>query len=574
MSLHAQNKQLSLSRARCGGLIRATFLFSIFVNLLMLTGPLFMLQVYDRVLGSRSVETLVALFILVAALLALYGLLEFARGRVMARVGARFQTTLSPRVFAAMLERSALQVDTKTGANPLQDLEAVGTFLTSPVLLTLFDAPWTPLFLLAIFVFHPMLGWMAVGGGGVLVLAAVANQMITRRRVAKAQHLGFAATRLAGQVENGSQLIWAQGMGPAMQTRWQKVQDQALAQSISANDRTGSFTAFTKAFRFFLQSAMLALGAWLVLQNEMTAGAMIAGSILLGRALAPIEHGLTQWPVVQRAMTGWRNLSRFLQDMPKTENRTQLPVPAAALNAQGVSVLLCPGGRPVLHNVGFHLAPGEALGIIGKSGSGKTTLARVLMGLTRPATGEIRLGGATLEQYGAERLGKLIGYLPQDVQLFDGTIAENIAHMSMTPDPEQVVAAARKARVHDVILKLPDGYDTKVGAVSAQLSGGQKQRVALARALYQAPVILVLDEPNSALDADGSEALNAAIVEMKAAEKSVVIMTHRPSAIATCDRLLVLEGGRVSAYGLRDEVIRSTLKNAGNATRIVGANTA
>lgn len=532
-----------------------------------------MLQIYDRVLGSRSVETLTALFLLVAALFVFYGLLEFARGRVMARVGARFQAAFNPRVFGAVLERSALRKPSEAGANALQDLEAIRAFFTSPVLLSLFDTPWTPVFLFAIFIFHPMLGWLAVGGGGLLILAALLNQLITHRKVADAQRLTFGAASLAKQIENGSELVWAQGMGPAMEGRWRRIQEEALERTNNANDWTGTFTAFTKAFRFFLQSAMLALGAWLVLKNEMTAGAMIAGSILLGRALAPIEQGLSQWPVAQRARTGWQNLSRFLADTPEPKQPTQLPVPAAVINTQGLSVVLRHGSKPVLQNIAFHVAPGESLGIIGKSGSGKTTLARALMGLIRPTLGEIRLGGATLDQYGPERLGELIGYLPQDVHLFDGTVAENIAHMAMTPEPEKVVAAAQKARVHDVILQLPDGYDTRIGAADAQLSGGQKQRLALARALYKDPILLVLDEPNSALDSDGSDALNAVVTDMKAAEKSVVIMTHRPTAISTCDRLLVLEGGKVAAYGPRDEIIRSMMKNAGDVTRVVAAKT-
>lgn len=566
-----RQNELSLARAQCGGLFWATLVFSVFSNLLMLTGPLFMLQVYDRVLGSHSVETLTALFILVTALFAFYGLLEFARGRVMARVGARFQETLNPRVFNAMLEGSALRKSTNSSVNALQDLDSIRVFFTSPVLLALFDIPWTPLFLLAIFVFNPLLGWMAVSGGGILIITAILNQLITHKKVAEAQQLSYAASGFAKQIENGSELIWAQGMGQAVEKRWRNIQDQAVGKSISANDWTGSFTAFTKAFRFFLQSAMLALGAWLVLQNEMTAGAMIAGSILLGRALAPIEQGLSQWPVVQRARIAWRNLNKFLVTFPERGAPTQLPVPDAVINAQGLSVVLKQGDRPVLQNVSFHLAPGEALGIIGKSGSGKTTLARVLMGLTHATTGEIRLGGATLDQYGAERMGKLIGYLPQDVLLFDGTVAENIAQMSVTPDTEQVVDAAKKARVHEVILQLPDGYDTKIGTTDAQLSGGQKQRLALARALYCNPILLVLDEPNSALDAEGSDALNAVVSEMKAVGKSIVIMTHRPTAISTCDRLLVLEGGKVAAYGPRDEIIKSMMKNAGDITRMVTA---
>jgi ATP-binding cassette subfamily C protein len=570
MTYPTEKSRISLGIAKCRGLVSSAIFFSIFTNLLMLTGPLFMLQVYDRVLGARSEETLVALFGLVTALFFLYGLLEFARGRVMARAGARFQAAFNSSAFGVVLERSAQRRGSGPGASALQDLEAIRTFLTSPVLLALFDAPWTPLFLFAIFIFHPLLGWLAVSGGAILVLTTLANQLLTHRKVADSQRLSFAASNFAKQAEAGSELVWAQGMAPAMEIRWRRLQDDALEQSIKATDWTAGFLSFTKAFRLFLQSAMLALGAWLVLQHEMTAGAMIAGSIMLGRALAPVEQCLNQWPVVQKARTGWRNLSDALAASSERTTPTYLPRPAAAFNAISLLYMPRPGDKPILQNITFYVGPGEALGIIGKSGSGKTTLARCLMGVIKPTSGEVRLGGATLDQYGPERLGTLIGYLPQDVQLFDGTIAENIAHMSEEPDADKVVAAAKKARIHDVVLKLADGYDTRIGIADARLSGGQRQRLALARALYTDPVVLVLDEPNSALDADGSDALNAVIAEMKEAEKSIIIMTHRPTAISACDQLLVLEYGKVAAYGPRDEIIKSMLKNAGDVQRVVG----
>jgi len=550
------------------GLFGSVLVFSVFTNLLMLTGPLFMLQVYDRVLGSRSEETLVALVMLVASLYLFYGLLEWARGRLMARIGARFQSETGPRIHAAIIERAALRATPK-GGTALQDLEAMRNLYASPVLLAAADVPWTPVFLAAIFLFHWQLGWLALAGGGTLVTITLANQVLTRARVAEAQAAFARAGSLARQAEGAAEFVWAQGMAGAMGLRWQAVQEAALAASVTAADRTGSFSAFTKAFRLLLQSAILGLGAWLVLKGEMTGGAMIAGSILMGRALTPVEQVLGQWPVILRARTGWASLREFLEAVPTRDAPTELPRPRGALSLKGVSVLARPAQPPILSGVGFDLAPGEALGVIGRSGAGKSTLARVILGLVAPHAGEVRLDGATLEQFGAERLGQLVGYLPQEVALFDGTIAENIAQMEVAHDAARVVEAARRAQVHEVILKLPKGYDTDVGAGEVQLSGGQKQRLALARALYGDPVLLVLDEPSSALDAEGSEALNRAVREMKEADGSVILMTHRPAAIASCDKLLVLEAGRVTAFGPRDEVLRSMVRNAGDIARVV-----
>lgn len=556
-------------RANVRGLLAVTLIFSVFTNLLMLTGPLFMLQVYDRVLASRSEETLVALFALVAALYFFYWLIEFARGRVVSRVGARLQETLNAPAFRAVLERSARGVQDRRGT--LQDIDAVRTFFSSPVILALFDIPWTPVFLAAIFIFHPMLGWLALAGGGILIFAAVLNQVLTFKKTASASEQAQVAATLARQAEAAGEFVVAQGMGPALQARWVGHQDAAVEQSMRASDWTGSFSSFIRAFRLFLQSAVLAVGAWFVLQNELTAGAMIAASILLGRALAPVDVGVSQWAVVQRARVGWQATKNLLGTQIARNPATELPVPSANLDVSSVSLILRRGEKPVLNQVSFGLGPGEALGIIGRSGAGKTTLARILTGLIPPSSGEVRLAGATLGQYGPDRLGRYLGYLPQEVQFFDGTVAENIARMEAEPNDERVVAAAKKARLHEVILSLPDGYDTQISGSFVSLSGGQKQRLGLARALYNDPVLLVLDEPNSALDAEGSEALNAAVNAMKAEGGAVIIMTHRPTAISTCDNLLVLDTGRVAAFGPRDEVIKNLMKNAGDVQRVVQA---
>ncbi len=487
MNAFPSRPRFELQSARNRGLwaLGLTFLFSVFVNLLMLTGPLFMLQVYDRVLGSRSEETLAALFLLVAALYGLMALLDFARGRIAARFGARFQSDLDERVFGVTMRRS---VDPGVRAAPAtapRELEAIQTLCASPVLLALMDIPWTPLFVAIIFVLHPMLGWLAVAGGALLICVALFNQALTRRKIAQAQSVSARANVFAEQARQASETVYSQGMQQDVSARWMRQRRDALGQIIAASDWTGSFTALTKSLRLFLQSAMLAAGAYYVLRDEMTAGAMIAGSILLGRALAPIEQSIGQWPMIQKARAAWRSLARFLDATPPEPARTPLPKPAAALGVLGLTVTPPGAKAATLCNVTFQVAPGEAIGVIGKSGSGKTTLARALLGLWPPLAGEIRLGGATLDQYDQGDLGRHIGYLPQQVTLFNGTVAENIARMSLDPNPEAVIKAARKANAHEMILSLEDGYDTMLEGNDSRLSGGQKQRIALARALWQ-----------------------------------------------------------------------------------------
>jgi PrtD family type I secretion system ABC transporter len=557
-------EELRAARRLGGRLMGAAFVFSIFVNLLGLTGSLFMLQVYDRVLPSNSVETLTALFLLISGLFLLMALLDYARGRVMARVGARFQTALDARVFEATLRRAANPHERAMPASALRDVEAVQQFFISPVLLALMDLPWVPFFMAALFLFHPMLGWAGLAGAAILVMLTVANQMLTARKVAGAQSATLGASFFAEQVRGGTEVVMTQGMRGAMTDRWVARRLDGLAQVLAANDWTGSFSALTKTFRMYLQSAMLAIGAYYLLQGEMSSGAMVASSILLGRGLAPIEQALGQWQVVQKARSGWLALARYLAATPVYPPLAALPRPAARFAVSGLTVVP-PGARlPTIRNVSFRLDPGQALGVIGLSGSGKSSLARALLGYWPPAGGDIRLDGATLDQYDPDALGHHIGYLPQGVTLFTGTVSENIARMSETPDAEAVVAAAKRANAHEMILRLPEGYNTVIEGNNSQLSGGQRQRIALARALYGDPVLLILDEPNSALDAEGSEALNATVREFKATGRAVIIMTHRPLAIAECDFLIVLEGGVITTSGPRDQVLEQSVKNAAN----------
>ncbi|RID91707.1 type I secretion system permease/ATPase [Gemmobacter lutimaris] len=553
--------ELRAARRESYAVILAVFLFSVVVNVLMLTGPLYMLQVYDRVLGSRSEPTLVALSALVIFLFIMMGVLDHARGRIMARVGAAFQARLDRRVFEAALRRSQVAPNDPTATAAQRDLEAVQRLWTSPVLLAVFDIPWTPLFIAAIFVFHSYMGWLAIIGGIILVFVTILNQRMTKVPLNRANSATIVAERMADNLKAEAEVVQALGMQKAGFDRWQKARATALAQTIAAADLGGTFSVLTKTFRLFLQSAMLGLGAWLVLKGELSAGAMIAGSILMGRALSPIEVAIGQWAVVQRAQEGWNRLAELFTRVPVEPPRTQLPRPKANLEAQNLTVVPPGESFATLRMVNFQLQPGQALGVIGPSGSGKSTLARALIGAWKPAGGKVRLDGAALDQYDPDTLGSYIGYLPQRVTLFDGTIAENIARLQGNPDGLKVVEAARKAAAHDMIVKLPDGYDTRVSALGGRLSGGQIQRIGLARAMYGDPVIVVLDEPNSNLDNEGSVALNAAIRSMKDAGCAILIMAHRPAAIQECELLLVMEDGTRRAFGPRDQVLRDMVKN-------------
>ncbi len=552
--------ELRRARAESRSLYWLVGVFSLFANLLMLTGPLYMLSVYDRVLGSRSEATLLALSLLVLFLYGVMGILDYTRSRIMARVGARFQMRLDRRVFDAVVRKSAVAPDLQTQSG-LADLEAVQRFLTSPVLIAFFDLPWTPIFMAGIFMFHPMLGWLAVGGGVLLIVIAFLNQWLSREPQLRAGIAGQQAGSMSDQIRIEAEMVQAMGMRDAAFTRWSKTRSRALKDQIAATDVGGTFTSMTKTLRLFLQSAMLGLGAYLVLQNEMTAGAMIAGSILLGRALAPIEMMLNQWPLVQRASKGWDNMAELLGTVQPEQPRTALPKPKARLVAKSLTVVPPGEKQASLRGLNFELKPGEALGVIGPSGAGKSTLARCVTGVWRPAGGSIRLDSAALDQYDPDVLGQHIGYLPQRVQLFDGTIAENIARLAEVPDDAAVVAAAKKADAHEMILEFPEGYDTRINSGQQRLSGGQIQRIGLARALYADPVIMVLDEPNSNLDNDGTEALNRAIRAMKADGRSIMIMAHRPSAIEECEMLLILDQGMRVAFGPKDEVLKSNVQN-------------
>ncbi|WP_435530839.1 type I secretion system permease/ATPase [Pseudogemmobacter humi] len=568
---HHGRGELAAVRSLSRGALMAAFLFSVFANLLMLTSPLYMLQIYDRVLLSRSEPTLLALSLLACFLFLVMGLLDHARGRILARIGARFQEALDRRVLSASFRRLSVVPGDGAARTAQGDLETIARFWASPLLQSLLDLPWTPVFIAALFIFHPWLGWFAVAASLLLMALAWANQSGTDQITREATLAGFAAERQAENLKAESELVRSLGMSGSAFARWYGLRREALAKGMTLADTAGSYQVLTKTLRIFLQSAILGLGAWLVLRGDLSAGAMIAGSILLGRALQPIEGAISQWPMMSRTRAARERLVKLLDDAPAEPMRTALPRPAANIEASGLTVVPPGDSRPVLRGISLRVGPGQAIGVIGVSGSGKSSLARAICGVWPPAAGHIRLDGATLDQYEPDVLGSYIGYLPQRVTLFDGTIAENIARLDASAEPEKIVAAARKAAVHDLILRLPAGYDTQVSTMGGQLSGGQIQRIGLARAFYGDPVILVLDEPNSNLDNDGSMALNHAIRQAKQDGCAVFIMAHRPAAIQECDLLLVMKDGMAQHFGPRDQVLREAVKNAGDIARPINA---
>lgn len=552
------------------GAILAAVLFSVGCNLLVLTGPLYMLQVYDRVLGSRSEATLVALTALVVFLFVIMGILDHIRGRIFARIGAAMQERLEPRVFAAALKRMMTQPDDPLARAAQRDLEAMQRFWASPVVVALTDLPWTPAFIALLFLFHPLVGITALTGGAVIVAIALANHAATRAPLQSTADASMAADRMAELMKAEAETIRSLGMTGNAFARWHRARGHALDQSLSAGDKGGAYASMSRTFRLFLQSAILGVGAWLVLRGQMSGGAMIAASILMGRALQPVEQLVGTWPVLDRARTGKQRLAELLSRIPEDPPRTALPRPRALIEVDGLTVVPPGDGVAVLKAVSFNVEPGQAVGVIGPSGAGKSTLARALTGVWKPSAGRIRLDGATLDQYDEDVLGSHIGYLPQRVVLFDGTVAENIARLGK-PDDAAVVAAAKAAAAHEMILRLPRGYDTPLSSMGGRLSGGQIQRIGLARALYGDPVLLILDEPNSNLDNEGSVALNLAISRLKAQGGAAIIMAHRPAAIHECDMLLALDGGMRRAFGPREQVLKGVVANHAEIARTAAA---
>lgn len=536
---------------------RSTFatvgVFSLFINLLMLTAPLYMLQIYDRVLSSKSESTLVMLTIVAGGLLLVLGLLEVVRSRVLVRVGTKLDQQLSNRVFSAIFSYN-LKKAGQGSSQSLRDLDTLRQFLTGSGLNAFFDAPWTPLFIAVIFLFHPLLGFVALGGAIAIFILALLNELITRKPLSEANQENVQANKFADASLRNSEVLAAMGMTPGLRQRWADRHENTLALQAVASDRAGTITATSKAFRLMLQVAILGTGAYLAIQQIITPGVMIAASIIMARALAPVEQAIGSWRQFIGARSAYGRLQELLAAIPEQEERMPLPAPEGRLETEKV-VATPPGSKQVvLKGVSFALEPGESLGIIGPSAAGKSSLARLLIGVWPPASGHVRLDGADIYDWDHTELGPYLGYLPQDVELFDGTVSENIARFQ-EPDPDKVVAAAKKADVHEIILGLPDGYDTLIGNDGASLSGGQRQRVGLARALYGDPRLIVLDEPNANLDSAGETALRQALDTLKAEGRTTVVISHKPSLLSVVDKMLVLKNGQAEQFGERQEVM-------------------
>lgn len=543
--------------------IRPAFLgvgwVSAVINILMLTGPVFMLQVYDRVLASGSVPTLVVIGSLAFALYVFYGLLEGLRGRILARLGQRIDAQLSALSYDLSTNLPLRMGPQAAKVRPVQDLDAIRQFLSGPGPAAIFDIPWMPLYLGVVFLFHPLLGVVSLGGMLVIILLIGLNEIASRKPSREnAQEAGRRALLVDASRRN-AEAVHAMGMMAALKAKWDAGNETFLAVQRKAADVTGLFGTLTKAFRFLLQSTILGVGAWLAIRQEITPGVMIAASIMTSRALAPVEQAVAHWRGFVAARQSYHRLKDLMNRTPVPSHHMDLPIPSKTLQLATVSSGAAGSRQAIISDIAFELKAGDGLGIIGSSGSGKSTLARTLVGVVPALRGKVKFDGSELGQWPLDRIGSFIGYLPQDIQLFDGTIAENIARFAPDAEAEAIMEAAERADVHGLITDLPDGYNTVIGQSGLALSGGQKQRIALARALYGSPFLVVLDEPNSNLDAEGETALTNAIKTMRNCGSIVIVIAHRPSAIAAVDTILCLTQGKMTAFGPKEDVMKKVM---------------
>jgi ATP-binding cassette subfamily C protein len=530
-------------------------LFSAVINILMLTGSIFMLQVYDRVLPSKSVPTLVGLAMVVLGLYALQAILDLIRMRVLVRIGSSFDASLTQRIYDATVQLSLKGSRSSDAAQPIRDLDAVRTFLTGSGPIALFDLPWMPLYLGLCFVFHWYIGLTATIGALIVIGLTIMTEILSRRPSAQAAAHGASRGAFAETSRSNSEVFHALGMMGRMRTQWAAENEQYCKAQQRLSDVTGGLGAIAKVLRLVLQSAVLGVGAYLVILGEATAGIIIAGSIISARALAPADIAIANWRGFIAARQGWRRLNNLLLTLPAEALPLPLPKPTANLNVENVSVIPAGSHRVVVQGVTFKLDAGSALGIVGPSASGKSSLVKAVMGVWPTAQGTVRIDGAELGQWSREALGSHLGYLPQDVSLTDGTVAQNISRFEPAPLPEAIIAAAKAAGVHELILNLPNGYDTRVGERGEVLSAGHRQRIGLARALYGDPFLVILDEPNSNLDAEGDAALAKAIRSVCDRGGIVIVIAHRPSVLSAVDLVLALVNGQQRAFGKRDEVL-------------------
>ena len=532
--------------------------FSFFINVLLLMSPIYMLNIYDRVLSSRNVTTLVVLSIITLVLFWVYSILETLRSQVLVRIGGSLDRKLNGRVFSAIF-KAAVQRPGMGGGQAVRDLDTMREFLTGQGMFAFFDAPWLPIYLCAVYLMHPLLGIVGTIGGILIIMLTVDQELATRKTLGEATQTSMAAGRFLENSLRNVEAISAMGMMPAMLARWRERRQKTLGLQALASDRAGLILALSKFVRIVLGSSMMGFGAYLVIQNELTGGLMIAANIMMSKALQPVELAVATWKQLLAARQSYARLQSLLEAIPADAQHMPLPAPTGSLELDRVVAAPPNTNVAVVKGVGFRLAAGGALGIIGPSAAGKSSLARLIVGVWQAHSGVVRLDGSDIRSWDADRLGQFIGYLPQDIELFEGTVAENIARFAEI-DADSVIQAAQMAGVHDMILQMANGYDTRIGPGGATLSGGQRQRVGLARALYKLPPLIILDEPNSNLDRDGEAALAKCMTQLKEAKRTTIVITHRPSILASVDHIMVMNSGVAEAFGPRDEVLAKYMR--------------
>ena len=540
-------------------------LISAVISILTLTGTIFMLEIYDRVLPSRSVPTLLGLGLIACGLFVLQGVLEFTRTRILSGIGASLDEAFGTRIYRAIVRLPLGRGGGPDALQPLRDLDQVRSFFAGSGPTALFDLPWLPLYLLISFMFHPWIGVTALAGALVLTAITIATDVFTRGPEKEASAAMAVRNGLADAGRRNAEAIRSMGMESRLASRWSSAHLAGLDANLRASGVGGALGSVSRTLRVALQSVILGLGAYLAIHQEVSAGSIIACSVLMARTLAPVELAIANWKGFIQARQSWARLTLLLQHIGEGAEPMALPAPERQLSVEVAGVAVPGGGRMLVQDVTFQLQAGQALGIIGPSASGKSSLARALTGIWPLTRGRVQLDGAGIDQWSPEALGRHVGYLPQDVQLFDGTVAENISRFDPDATPEAVIAAARAAGVHDLVVDLTEGYETRIGEGGSSLSAGQRQRIGLARALYGDPFLVVLDEPNSNLDHAGDEALTAAIMDVRARNGIAVVIAHRPAALAAVDRMLVMKDGRMISLGSRDEVLAGFLRQAASA---------
>ncbi len=570
MSYQSDNNLQAALKA-CKSSFLSVGFFSFFVNALMLVPTFYMIQVSGRVVPSSSTSTLLMLTLIMTVLVVTMGALEWVRSRIMVRISNRLDVLLSRDVYRASFKRALSSGGADATAQSLSDLTSLRQFFTGSGLFAFFDAPWFPIYTIVMFLFHPWFGWITLGCGAVLAILAVVNHRVTGQALATANKENVASNVVTTKTLRNAEVIESMGMLETLMNRWAKRQRNVMLLQSNASDKGGVVSSTSKTFRTWSQSIMLATGAYLVITHEINPGLLMAGSLLLGRALAPIDQMISNWKGFVGAKVQYDRLNKVMDDLKNEPERMPLPAPEGHIQVENL-IVAPPGSKaPVLRSISFVAPAGSIVGIVGPSAAGKSTLVRALMGIWPPQHGVVRLDGADIATWDKQALGPYVGYLPQDIELFEGSISENIARFDKV-DPEKVVEAAQMAGVHEMILMQPDGYDTVIGSEGVNLSGGQRQRIGLARALYGKPRLIVLDEPNSNLDDVGEKALGIALQKVKESGATVFIVSHRPNILSRLDRVLVMAGGTISLYGERDKVIAQLAQQqAGNQPRVAKA---